>query len=93
MNSTDASAGKESGNGLPGHWHVDGDGVTLLNSHTLEDIGNGANLAEKLGKSDFTATIRLISFIDDCGLFEEVPVSSRSNITMEREEMGEIFWT
>ena len=69
MNSTDTNAGKESSNGLPSHWHVDGDGIALLDSHTLKDIGNAANLAEKLSIGDFAALIRLVGFVDDCGLF------------------------
>ena len=68
MNGTNTNAGKESCNSLPSHWHVDGDGIALLDSHTLEDIGNAANFAEKLSISDLTALIRFIGFIDDCGL-------------------------
>ena len=68
MNGTDTRAGKESGNGVPGHWHVNRDGVALLNSHTLEDIGNAANFAEKLSVGDFATLIRLIGLVDDRGL-------------------------
>ena len=70
MNGTDTSAGEESGNSVPGHWHVDGDGITLPDTHTLEDIGNAANFAEKLSICDFAALIWLIGLVDDGSLFE-----------------------
>jgi len=66
---TDASAGKESGDSMPGHWHIDGDGVALFDSHALENVGNAANFAEKLSIGDFAALTRLIALVDDCGLF------------------------
>lgn len=71
MNSTDTSAGKESCNSMPSHWHVDGDGVALLNSHTLEDVGNAADFAEELSIGDFATFTWLIALVDDCGLFKE----------------------
>lgn len=39
VNGTDTSASEENGNSLPGHGHVDGDGVTLLDTQALEDVG------------------------------------------------------
>jgi len=71
MDGTDTSAGEESGNGLPGHWHVDGDGVTLLDSHILEDIGYAANFTKELSIGDFAAFILLIGLVDDCSLLRE----------------------
>ena len=68
VDGTDTSASQESGNSVPGHRHVDGDGVTLLDSHRLEDVGYTANFAEKLSIGDFAAFARLIGFVDDCGL-------------------------
>jgi len=70
VDGTDTSAGEESGNGVPGHWHVDGDGVALFDSHILEDICYAANFTEKLGIGDFAAFIRLIGLVYDCSLFE-----------------------
>ena len=69
MNGTNASTGQESGDGVPGHGHVNGDGVTLFDSHTLEDVGYAAHLTEKLSKGDFTTFTRFIGLVDDCSLF------------------------
>lgn len=70
MDGTDTSTGEEGGNGVPGHWHVDGDGITLPDPHTLEDIGNAADFAEKLSIGDFATLTRLIGLVDDCSLFD-----------------------
>ena len=72
MGVTDTRASEESGNSMPGHGHVDGDGITLLDSHGLEDVSHTADFAEKLSIGDFTAFAWLISFADDCGLFRGI---------------------
>ena len=69
---TNTSTRGESGNSMPGHGHVDGDGITLLDSHGLEDISHTADFVEKLSIGNFTAFIWLISFVDDCGLFRGI---------------------
>jgi len=81
VNGTDTSAGKESGNGVPGHGHVDGNGVALLDSHTLEDIGDAANFTEKLGVGDFAAVIWLVGLVDDCSLFGRKCWSAHNQIS------------
>jgi hypothetical protein len=72
MDGTDTSAGQESGNSVPGHGHVDGDGVALLDSHSFQDVSHAANFAEKLSVGDFAAFARFIGFVDDCGLLKSV---------------------
>jgi hypothetical protein len=37
---TNTSASEESGNCLPGHGEIDGDGIAFLNSERLQDIGD-----------------------------------------------------
>jgi hypothetical protein len=63
--SADTCTGEESGGGLPSHGEVYGDGISFLDAETLEDIGNRANLTEKLGIGDETAFTWLIGLIDD----------------------------
>jgi hypothetical protein len=69
VNGTDTSAGKESGNSMPSHGHVDGDCVTLLDPHALEDVGYAANFTQQLSIGDFTALTRLVCLVDNCSLF------------------------
>jgi hypothetical protein len=72
LDGADSSAGQESGNSVPGHEHVNGDGVALFDSHSLQDVSHAANFAEKLSVGDFAAFARLIDFVDDCGLLKSV---------------------
>ncbi len=53
---------------MPGHREVDGDGVALLDTIGLEDVGDAAGLAEQLAIADLSALTRLISFVDDGSL-------------------------
>ena len=53
---------------MPGHWEVDGNGVSLLHTVGLEDVGKTARLAEELAIADLSAFTGLIGFVDDSGL-------------------------
>ena len=53
---------------MPGHWEVDGNGVSLLHTVGLEDVGKTARLAEELAIADLSAFTGLIGFVDDGGL-------------------------
>lgn len=68
MDGSNTGTSHERGDGLPGHREVDGDGVALLNTIGLEDIGDAAGLAEKLAIADLSALTGLISFVDDSSL-------------------------
>ena len=68
VDSTDTGAGHEGGNGLPGHREVNGDGVALLDTIGLEDIGDTARLAEQLAVADLSALAGLVSLVDDSSL-------------------------
>lgn len=62
---TNAGAGKESSDGLPGHGQVYGDGISFLDAETLEDVRDRANLAKKFGVSDETTFTGLIGLINN----------------------------
>lgn len=68
VNGADASTGEEGGNGVPGHGQVDGDGIALLDSKGLEDVGDGADLAQELAVRDLAAIAWLVGLVDDGGL-------------------------
>lgn len=93
VNCTDTGAGQESGNGMPGHGQVDGDGVTLLDSHSLEDIGYTANFAEELGVGDFAALAWFIGLVDDCSLAREICESGPKDRGMRKKVLGELMPT
>ena len=89
VDGTDTSASEESGNGVPGHGHVNGNSVTLLDPHALEDVRDAADFAEKLSIGDFAAVVRFIGLVDDGGLFEkantgEFTVKQRDEMCKER---------
>ena len=65
VNGTDARAGEEGGNSLPGHGQVDGDGVTFLNAERLEHVRDAGNFAEKLSIRYLGTFIGLIGLIND----------------------------
>ena len=73
VNGTDAGASEENGNSLPCHGHIDGDRVTFLDSHTLEDVCYAANFAKELSIRDLTTITGFIGLVDDCGLFRGNP--------------------
>ena len=82
MNRTDTSTGHEGNNSLPGHWEVDRNGVSLLHTVGLEDVGKTARLAEELAIADLSAFVGLIGFVDDSGLwymFSKSLISSNEN--------------
>lgn len=68
VDSADTSAGKECSHGVPCHGKVDRDGIALLDTETLEDICDLANLRKELRIGNFPAFIGLISLVDDGGL-------------------------
>lgn len=72
VNCTDTCAGKEGGDGLPGHGEVNGDGVALLDAEFFEDISDARYFAQELGVGDFSAFVGLVAFIDDGGLDDRV---------------------
>ena len=63
-----ASTSEERGYGLPGHRKIDRDGLALLDSEGLEDIGDAADLAEEFCIGDLATLIRFVGFINDGGL-------------------------
>ena len=77
------SASQESGDSVPGHWHVDGDCITLPDAHTLEDVSYAANFTEKLSVGNFAALARFIGLVDYCSLF-----GGKSSIHNQAPSMG-----
>ena len=70
VDGTNASACEEGSDGLPGHGHVDRDGVALLHAVGLEDVGEAAHFAEELAERDLAALAGLVCLVDDgrlCG--------------------------
>lgn len=68
MDGADAGASEEGGDGLPCHREVDRDGVSLLDAHGLEDIGDTADFTEELRVRDVAALVGLVGFVNDGGL-------------------------
>jgi hypothetical protein len=68
VDGANASAGKEGGDGVPGHGEVDGDGVALFDAERLEDVGDAAYLVEELAIGDVGTLAGLIGLVDDGGL-------------------------
>lgn len=68
MDGADAGASEEGGDGLPCHREVDRDGVSLLDAHGLEDIGDTADFTEELRVRDVAAFVGLVGFVNDGGL-------------------------
>ena len=71
VDGAEAGAGEEGGDSLPGHGHVDGDGVALLDAPLLEDVRDAAGLAEELAVADLAALAGLVGLVDDGGLYVE----------------------
>lgn len=68
VDGTDARTGEEGCDGLPCHGEVDRDGVTFLDTNGFEYIGKARDFVQQLGKGDLSASVWLISFVDDRGL-------------------------
>jgi hypothetical protein len=68
VDGTNAGAGQERHEGLGDHGEVDGDGITLLDAHLLEDVGGAADLAEELAVGQGAALADLVGLVDDGGL-------------------------
>lgn len=62
------SAGKEGSDRLPGHGQIYGDGISLFDSETLENVRNRANLMKKFGIRDEATLSGLIGLINDGSL-------------------------
>ena len=71
VDGAEAGAGEEGGDCLPGHGHVDGDSVTLLDAPLLENVRDAAGLAKELAIADLAALAGLISLVDDGCLYVE----------------------
>jgi len=65
---TNASASKKRGYGLPSHGEIDGDSVPFLDTERLQDIGDRANLAEKLRIANFATFTGFVGLVNDCCL-------------------------
>ena len=65
MDRPDPSTRQECGDSLPGHRHVHGDGVALLDAEVFEDIGDAADLAEEFRVGDVTVLARFVGLVDD----------------------------
>lgn len=79
MDSTDANAGKNGDNGLGNHGQIDGNSVTLLDTHLLESPGDFADIAEELRVGDIAAAFSLVGLVDDgdaVGVLEGVAVDA-----------------
>lgn len=65
MDSSNASASEESGDGMPSHGKVDRDSITFLDTEGLEDIRDGTNLAEKFRVANFATLTRFVRFVNN----------------------------
>lgn len=65
MDSADTDTGKNGDNGLGNHGQVNGNSVTLLDTHLLEGPGDLADVAEELRVGDIAATLGLVGLVDD----------------------------
>lgn len=68
VHGSDAGAGEECGDSVPCHGHVHGDGIALLDTEFLEDVGYAAYLSEKFGEANQAPIARLVCLVDDCSL-------------------------
>jgi len=68
MDSADAGASEESSDSMPGHGEIDRNGVAFADIQRLEDVGEAANLGQKLAVGDEAALTRLIGLVYDGGL-------------------------
>lgn len=68
VDGTNTRAGEEGGDGLPGHGQVEGDGVALLDSERLENIGEGGDFLEELAVADLGAFTWLVRLPNNSGL-------------------------
>ena len=68
VDGTDARTGEEGGDGLPRHGEVDRDRVAFLDTNRFEYIGKAGDFVQQFSKSDLSAGVWLISFVDDRGL-------------------------
>lgn len=65
VDGTDTGAGHEGDDGLGNHGEVDGDGVTLLDTHLSEDPGGLGDFTEKLAIGDIAAVRWVIGLVDN----------------------------
>ena len=65
VDGTDAGAGEEGRNSLPGHGKVYGDRGSFLDAKRLENIGNFADFAHEFSIGDERACIGFIGFVND----------------------------
>jgi hypothetical protein len=63
-----AGTGKESGNRLPSHGEVYGDGVTFLHTQCLESVSYTAYFPKKLGIGDLAAIPGFVCLVYNGGL-------------------------
>lgn len=78
VNGTDTDTGQNGDQGLGNHGQVDGDGVTLADTHLLQGPGTFGDLAQQLAVSDIAAIGGLIGLVDDgntVGIFEGVAIN------------------
>lgn len=68
VHSTNTSASEEGSGRVPCHGQVNTDGIALVHTKLLKDVGDPASLAEKLGVGDSRALTRLIGLVDNGGL-------------------------
>jgi hypothetical protein len=58
----------------PSHGQIDADGISLLDSPSLQDVGDPTRLPQELGIANLPGLTGLIGFVDD-GRFVRVGVS------------------
>jgi hypothetical protein len=49
----------------PGHGQIDANGISLLDSPSLQDVGNPTSLSQELGIANLSGLAGLIGFVDD----------------------------
>jgi hypothetical protein len=79
VHSTDSRASKECNKSLWNHRHVYGDGVTLLNTHLLQDMCGLAHLAEELAIGHYASVTWLVGLVYDgwlVGVLERVAIDA-----------------
>jgi hypothetical protein len=77
VDGTDTDNGQQCDECLGDHGHVDGDGVSLLDSLLLQDVGELGDLSQKLTVGDGASLGGLIGLVDDggaVGVLESVSV-------------------
>ena len=79
VNCPDTRAGQHRDGGLRNHWHVYSNPVALVNAYGLQDVGEAAYPAVKVGVADRKVAIGVVSFPDNrclIGLVFKVPVDA-----------------